>query len=132
MAGATIASILATAALGLVGFVPFFWFAVVPLQVAAWVLRGLVFQYITLGAVAAYASMYRSVQLEPCQPAGVPGQRPSRKRRSGAVPAAPGTPGRWTADRAGGRLEAGATRDTLPGRRLRCTSGGPSTLPGAS
>jgi hypothetical protein len=56
---ATIASLLATAALGFVGFVPFFWFAVVPLQLLAWVLRGLVFQYITVGAVAAYASIYR-------------------------------------------------------------------------
>lgn len=59
IAGATIASLLATAALGFVGFVPFFWFAVVPLQLLAWVLRGLVFQYITVGAVAAYASIYR-------------------------------------------------------------------------
>jgi hypothetical protein len=59
VAGATIASLLATAALGLVGFVPFFWFAVVPLQLLAWVLRALVFQYITVGAVAVYASIYR-------------------------------------------------------------------------
>lgn len=59
IAGATIASLLATAALGFIGFVPFFWFAVVPLQLLAWVLRGLVFQYITVGAVAAYASIYR-------------------------------------------------------------------------
>ncbi len=59
IAGATIASLLATAALGFVGFVPFFWFAVVPLQLLAWVLRGLVFQYITVGAVAVYASIYR-------------------------------------------------------------------------
>ncbi len=59
IAGATVASILATTALGLVGFVPFFWLAVVPLQLLAWVLRGLVFQYITVGAVAAYAAIYR-------------------------------------------------------------------------
>jgi hypothetical protein len=59
IAGATIASLLATAALGFVGFVPFFWFAVVPLQLVAWVLRGLVFQYITIGAVGTYASIYR-------------------------------------------------------------------------
>jgi len=82
VAGATIASILATAALGLVGFVPFVWFAVLPLQVAAWVLRGLVFQYIALGAVAAYASVYRSVTDPP--PAIVP-VAPS-------VPAAPAAP----------------------------------------
>ena len=40
MAGATVASLLATAALGFVAFVPFFWLAVLPLQLGAWVLRG--------------------------------------------------------------------------------------------
>ncbi len=82
VAGATVASILATAALGLVGFVPFVWFAVLPLQFAAWVLRGLVFQYIALGAVAAYASVYRSVSDAP--PAAVPAASP--------VPASPAAP----------------------------------------
>lgn len=82
VAGATVASILATAALGLVGFVPFVWFAVLPLQLAAWVLRGLVFQYIALGAVAAYASVYRSVSEPP--PAAVPA--------ASSVPAAPVAP----------------------------------------
>jgi hypothetical protein len=58
--GATIASLLASAALGLVALVPFFWLAVLPLQLAAWAVRALVQQFIALGAVAAYASVYRS------------------------------------------------------------------------
>ena len=59
VAGATVASLLATAALGFVAFVPFFWLAVLPLQLGAWVLRALVQQLISLSAVAAYASVYR-------------------------------------------------------------------------
>ena len=42
---ATAASILATAALGLIAFVPFIGLAVLPLQLIAWLVRGLVFQY---------------------------------------------------------------------------------------
>jgi hypothetical protein len=60
IAAATIASLLATAALGFVAFVPFFWLAVLPLQLGAWVVRALVQQFISLGAVAAYASVYRN------------------------------------------------------------------------
>jgi hypothetical protein len=60
IAGATIASLLATAALGFVAFVPFFWLVVLPLQLGAWVARALVQQFISLGAVAAYASVYRN------------------------------------------------------------------------
>ena len=59
VAGATVASLLATAALGFVAFVPFFWLAVLPLQLGAWLLRALVQQLISLSAVAAYASVYR-------------------------------------------------------------------------
>ena len=55
---ATGASILATAALGLVAFVPFVGLAVLPLQVVAWLLRGLVFQYLGLTAVGAYLKLY--------------------------------------------------------------------------
>jgi hypothetical protein len=60
VAGATVASLLATAALGFVAFVPFFWLAVLPLQLGAWILRALVQQLISLSAVAAYASVYRT------------------------------------------------------------------------
>ena len=56
---ATGASVLATAALGLVAFVPFFGLAALPLQLLAWLLRGLVFQYLGLTSVGAYLKLYR-------------------------------------------------------------------------
>jgi hypothetical protein len=61
---ATGASILATGALGLIGFVPLFGVAVVPLQLAAWLLRGVVFQYIGLTAIGAYLRLYRGYTRE--------------------------------------------------------------------
>jgi len=57
---ATGASILATAALGLVAFVPFLGLAALPLQLLAWLLRGLVFQYLGLTSVGAYLILYRA------------------------------------------------------------------------
>jgi len=57
---ATGASLLATAALGLVAFVPFFGLAALPLQLLAWLLRGLVFQYLALASVGAYLKLYRA------------------------------------------------------------------------
>jgi hypothetical protein len=56
---ATGASILATAAFGLIAFVPLFGLAVLPLQILAWLLRGVVFQYLGLTAVGAYLQLYR-------------------------------------------------------------------------
>jgi hypothetical protein len=56
---ATVASILATAGLGLIAFVPLAGLAVVPLQIAAWLLRGFVFQYLALIALGAYLTHYR-------------------------------------------------------------------------
>ena len=56
---ATGASVLATAALWLVGFVPFVGLTVLPLQLLAWVLRGLIFQFIALASVGAYLKIYR-------------------------------------------------------------------------
>jgi hypothetical protein len=56
---ATVASILATAGLGLIAFVPLAGLAVVPLQVAAWLTRGFVFQYLGLTALVAYLAQYR-------------------------------------------------------------------------
>lgn len=56
---ATIASILATAGLGLIAFVPLAGLAVVPLQVAAWLMRGFVFQYLALTALGGYLTQYR-------------------------------------------------------------------------
>ncbi len=57
---ATGASFIATAALSLIGFVPLFNLAVLPLQIAAWLLRGIVFQYVGLTAIGAYLHLYRS------------------------------------------------------------------------
>jgi hypothetical protein len=56
---ATAASILATAGLGLIGFVPIVAVAVMPLQIAAWLVRGAVFQYLALTALGAYLTQYR-------------------------------------------------------------------------
>jgi hypothetical protein len=56
---ATMASILATAGLSLIGFVPVVALAVMPLQVAAWLVRGFVFQYLALTALGAYLTQYR-------------------------------------------------------------------------
>jgi hypothetical protein len=56
---ATAASILATAGLGLIAFVPLIGLAVLPLQLAAWLIRGIVFEYLALAALGAYLSHYR-------------------------------------------------------------------------
>lgn len=61
---ATGASVLGTAALWLVGFVPFIGLTVLPLQLLAWVLRGLVFQFIALASVGAYLKIYRTESAE--------------------------------------------------------------------
>jgi hypothetical protein len=60
---ATAASILATAALGFIAFVPLIGIAAaVPLQVVAWIVRGLVFEFIGLTALVAYLRIYRSAR----------------------------------------------------------------------
>lgn len=56
----TAASFLATAALGLIAAVPFVGLAALPLQVAAWLVRGLLFQFLGLTALVAYVRLYRS------------------------------------------------------------------------
>jgi hypothetical protein len=56
---ATAASLLATAGLALVAWVPFVGLVVVPLQLAAWLVRGVVFHYMDLSAWSAYQSQYR-------------------------------------------------------------------------
>ena len=55
----TAASIVATAGLSLIAWVPFAGLAVLPLQAAAWLARGLVFQFIDLTALSAYLAQYR-------------------------------------------------------------------------
>ncbi|MDP3718361.1 MAG: hypothetical protein Q8T13_11400 [Acidobacteriota bacterium] len=59
---ATGVSILATAALGLIAFVPFVGLAALPLQVFAWLVRGLVFQFVGLTGVATYVRLHRTLQ----------------------------------------------------------------------
>lgn len=59
---ATGASILATTALGLIAFVPFVGLAALPLQVFAWLVRGVVFQYVGLTGVATYMRLHVAVQ----------------------------------------------------------------------
>lgn len=56
---ATVASIVATAGLGLINLVPVLGLAVLPLQIAAWLVRGFVFQYLALTALCAYLTQYR-------------------------------------------------------------------------
>jgi hypothetical protein len=58
--GATGASFVAAGLLSLIAFVPFVGLAVLPLQLMAWVLRALVFQYIGLTSVGAYVKLYRN------------------------------------------------------------------------
>jgi hypothetical protein len=57
--GATLASALAWSGVGLIAFVPLVGLAVFPLQIAALILRGLVFEYIGLTAMGAYIALYR-------------------------------------------------------------------------
>lgn len=59
---ATGASILATTALGLIAFVPFVGLAALPLQVFAWLVRGVVFQFVGLTGVSTYLRMHVALQ----------------------------------------------------------------------
>jgi hypothetical protein len=56
---ATGVSWLAMGALWLIGFVPFIGLALIPIQLMAWLFRGIVFQYLGLSSVGAYAMLYR-------------------------------------------------------------------------
>jgi hypothetical protein len=55
---AMFASALAWSGVGLIAFVPLVGLAVFPLQIAALLLRGLVFEYLGLTALAAYVTLY--------------------------------------------------------------------------
>jgi hypothetical protein len=68
----TAASILATASLGLIAFVPVIGLAALPLQLIAWLVRGVVFQYIGLTALVAYLRAYGSLRDAVASPAGTP------------------------------------------------------------
>lgn len=64
MALVTAASILAMAALGLIAFVPFVGLAALPLQLLAWLIRGVVFQFVGLTGLVTYLRLYRTVEAE--------------------------------------------------------------------
>ena len=59
---ATGVSLIAAAGFGLIAFVPIVSIIVLPLQLLAWLLRGLVFEYIGLTALGAYLARYRKYQ----------------------------------------------------------------------
>jgi hypothetical protein len=71
---ALVASWLGTIGLGLISWVPMVALVVLPLQVAAWLLRGFVFQYLALTALGAYLTQYRHYQ-RGSDLAAIPGQR---------------------------------------------------------
>lgn len=56
---ATLASALAWSGVGLIAFVPLVGLAVFPLQLAALLVRGLVFEYLGLTALGAYVTLYQ-------------------------------------------------------------------------
>jgi hypothetical protein len=78
---ATIASILAATGLGLIAFVPLAGLAVMPLQIAAWLLRGFVFQYLALAALGAYLTHYRHYTQPGLAPPEPPAARENLRRR---------------------------------------------------
>jgi hypothetical protein len=55
----TAVSVFMTAALTLIAWVPFAGLILLPLQAAAWLIRGLVFQYLGLLTLSAYQTQYR-------------------------------------------------------------------------
>lgn len=57
---ATLVSVVTTAGLGLMSFVPFVGLTVLPLQLIAWLLRGLLFQHLTLTSAGAYLTVYEA------------------------------------------------------------------------
>ena len=56
---AMVGSLAATAGLTMVGWVPIVGLLFVPLQVAFWIVRGLLFQYMSLTTLSAYQCQYR-------------------------------------------------------------------------
>jgi hypothetical protein len=70
---ATVVSIMATAGFGLINFIPILGLAVLPLQVAAWLVRGFVFQYLALTALCAYLTQYRHYAARSAPPLTTPG-----------------------------------------------------------
>lgn len=77
---ATFASALAWSGLGLIAFVPLVGLAVFPLQMAALVVRGLVFQFLGLTALGAYVTLYAAHASRRAQAVGTLSLLPSDAR----------------------------------------------------
>jgi len=56
---ATVGSLVGAAGIALTAWIPFLGFVVVPIQIVAWLLRGLSFQFVALAALCAYQTQYR-------------------------------------------------------------------------
>lgn len=69
---ATVASIGATAGLSLIAFAPVATLIVLPLQLGAWLLRSLVFQYLGLTTLSAYLHLYHLYEPLAARPADGP------------------------------------------------------------
>jgi hypothetical protein len=67
---ATLLSVAATWGFYLIAYVPVAGVIVLPLQLGAWLLRNLVFQYVGVTALAAYVSLYRGSSNDGSVPAG--------------------------------------------------------------
>ena len=82
----TTASIVAAAGLGLIAFVPVVGLIVLPLQLAAWLLRGILLQYLGLTALGAYLAQYRAYRrqagFDPPRPAPASGVEPFPEGRT--------------------------------------------------
>ena len=78
---AFVITLIAAAAFGLVSFVPVAGVAVLPLQAAVWVVRGLMLPFIELAALAAYAAVYRRAAGPPADRSGSSGASPCERRR---------------------------------------------------
>jgi hypothetical protein len=72
---ATILSVAATWGFYLIAYVPLAGLIVLPLQLGAWLLRNLVFQYLGLTALSAYLSLYRAFRGDAAGGAVVPASR---------------------------------------------------------
>ncbi|HYM24275.1 MAG TPA: hypothetical protein VEU08_13750 [Vicinamibacterales bacterium] len=69
---ATLASWLAWSGVALIAFVPLIGLAIVPLQIVALALRGLLFEYLGLTALGAYLALYTGSAARPFSPVLVP------------------------------------------------------------
>jgi hypothetical protein len=98
---AFVVALIAAAAFGLVSFVPVAGVAVLPLQAAVWVIRGLMLPFIELVALAAYATAYRRVAARPGSPAASPVSTAAAvaPARPASRAAAPGPSARFRASR---------------------------------